>query len=57
MVREILIDGPSKKGATLAGRTRGNKVVNVGGPESLIGSLVNVRITAAGTNTFIGEIC
>lgn len=57
MVREILIDGRSKKGATLAGRTRGNKVVNVSAPESLIGSLVDVRITGAGTNTFIGELC
>ena len=54
---DVLIDGRSKRGGKLTGRTRGNKVVNVAGPDSLIGSLVAVRITAAGANSLSGEIC
>ncbi len=57
MHAEVLIDGKSKRGGKLSGRTRGNKVVNVAGPDSLIGSLVAVRITAAGVNSLSGEIC
>jgi tRNA-2-methylthio-N6-dimethylallyladenosine synthase len=57
MLADVLIDGRSKRGAKLSGRTRGNKVVNVAGPDSLIGSLVLVRITAAGVNSLSGEIC
>ncbi len=55
--REILIDGFSKKGGALTGRTRGNRVVNVEADASLIGSLVTVRITAAGANSLTGQIC
>jgi tRNA-2-methylthio-N6-dimethylallyladenosine synthase len=54
---DILIDGRSKRGGKLSGRTRGNKVVNVAGPDSLIGSLAFVRITDAGVNSLSGEIC
>ncbi|HSA77679.1 MAG TPA: tRNA (N6-isopentenyl adenosine(37)-C2)-methylthiotransferase MiaB, partial [Nitrospirota bacterium] len=57
MYTDVLIDGMSKRGGKLSGRTRGNKVVNVAGPDSLIGSLVFVRITAAGVNSLSGEIC
>jgi len=57
MHMDVLIDGKSKKGGKLSGRTRGNKVVNVAGPRSLIGSLVTVRITATGVNSLSGEIC
>jgi tRNA-2-methylthio-N6-dimethylallyladenosine synthase len=56
-VKEILIDGVSKKGGKLSGRTRGNKVVNVAAPASLIGSLVNVAITSAGVNSLNGQVC
>jgi tRNA-2-methylthio-N6-dimethylallyladenosine synthase len=56
-VQEILIEGKSKKGETMTGRTRGNKAVNVAGSSSLIGSLVHARITAVGVNSFSGEIC
>jgi tRNA-2-methylthio-N6-dimethylallyladenosine synthase len=55
-IKEILIDGRSKRGGKLTGRTRGNKAVNVAGPESLMGSLVFVLITSAGVNSFSGEI-
>jgi tRNA-2-methylthio-N6-dimethylallyladenosine synthase len=56
-VKEILIDGRSKRGGKLTGRTRGNRVVNVAGPDSLIGSLITVRIASAGVNSLSGEIC
>jgi tRNA-2-methylthio-N6-dimethylallyladenosine synthase len=55
--KELLIDGRSKRGGKLTGRTRGNRVVNVAGPVSLMGSLVTVRITSAGVNSLSGEIC
>jgi tRNA-2-methylthio-N6-dimethylallyladenosine synthase len=55
-VQQVLIDGHSKKGGTLTGRTRGNKVVNTAGPASRIGSLVQVKIAAAGVNSLAGDI-
>ena len=45
-VQEVLVDGYSKRGGTVTGRTRGNKTVNLDGPASLIGSLVQVKITS-----------
>ena len=56
-VQEVLVEGTSKKGGTLTGRTRGNKAVNFPGSEALTGSLVQVRILAAGTNSLSGELC
>ena len=56
-VQEILIDGISKKGGTLTGRTRSNKTVNVEGALSLIGSQVRVTITAASQNSLSGTVC
>jgi tRNA-2-methylthio-N6-dimethylallyladenosine synthase len=56
-VREVLVDGYSKKGGTLSGRTRGNKTVNISGPASLIGSVVRVNITASGINSLSGSLC
>jgi tRNA-2-methylthio-N6-dimethylallyladenosine synthase len=56
-VREILVDGHSKKGGDLTGRTRGNKTVNFDGPASLIGSIVRVNITASGVNSLTGSLC
>jgi len=56
-IREILIDGMSKHGGKLTGRTRGNKTVNIEGSESLITSLVQVRILSAGISSLGGELC
>jgi tRNA-2-methylthio-N6-dimethylallyladenosine synthase len=56
-VQEVLVDGFSKKGATLGGRTRGNKAVNFAAPAALIGSLVSVKITSAGMNSLTGQLC
>jgi tRNA-2-methylthio-N6-dimethylallyladenosine synthase len=53
---EVLIDSVSRRRTTeLAGRTSGNLVVNLPGPESWIGRIVQVRITDAGPNSLRGE--
>ena len=55
-LEEILVDGPSKlKNGQVMGRTRGNRIVNVIGPENLVGRLLPVRITGATANSLIGE--
>jgi tRNA-2-methylthio-N6-dimethylallyladenosine synthase len=56
-VREVLVDGNSKKGGKLSGRTRGNRVVNFDGPGALIGSVVKVRVISSGVNSLTGELC
>jgi len=56
-VQEVLVEGESRKGGTLTGRTRGNMAVNFAGPRHLKGSLVKVLITAAGPNSLSGELC
>ncbi|MFY0545033.1 tRNA (N6-isopentenyl adenosine(37)-C2)-methylthiotransferase MiaB [Brevibacillus sp. H7] len=54
---EVLIEGESKTNPdVLAGRTRTGKLVHLSGDKSLIGTLVNVRITEAKTWTLWGEI-
>jgi len=55
-VQEVLVDGQSKKGVRLSGRTRGNKVVNFEAPSELIGNLVHVSITKAGMNSLTGDL-
>ena len=57
MTFEVLVDGHSRKGGKLTGRTRGNKAVNFDGLDSLIGKLVVVRITDSGENSLSGELC
>jgi len=54
---ELLLDGHSRKGDTITGRTRGNKAVNISASSHLIGSLVSVQITAAGANSLSGRLC
>jgi tRNA-2-methylthio-N6-dimethylallyladenosine synthase len=56
-VQEVLVDGFSKKGGTLSGRTRGNKAVNIDAPPTHIGSVVPVKIIAAGMNSLTGQLC
>jgi tRNA-2-methylthio-N6-dimethylallyladenosine synthase len=54
---EVLVDGVSRRRASeLAGRTRGNTIVNFAGQPDLIGQLVTVRITEAGPNSLRGEL-
>ncbi|RYL95269.1 tRNA (N6-isopentenyl adenosine(37)-C2)-methylthiotransferase MiaB [Sporolactobacillus sp. THM7-4] len=55
-VVEVLVEGESRKDAeVLSGHTRTNKVVNFRGPKSLIGKLVNVKITDARMWSLNGE--
>ena len=53
----VLIEGRSKRGGTLMGRTEHNRIVNLPGPDGLEGTLRKVRITGAGPNALIGELC
>jgi tRNA-2-methylthio-N6-dimethylallyladenosine synthase len=56
-LEEVLIDGPSKlKNGQVMGRTRGNRIVNVNAPDSLVGKLAPVRITGATATSLIGEL-
>jgi tRNA-2-methylthio-N6-dimethylallyladenosine synthase len=54
--QEILIEGKSKRGDQLFGRTDGNRIVNCKADFSLIGSLAKVKITRAFQNSLQGEL-
>ena len=54
---EILVEGSSRlKNGQMMGRTRGNRIVNVHGPEALTGTFQQVRINGATANSLVGEI-
>jgi len=56
-VVEVLVEGISKRDPNkLTSRTRTNKVVHFVGDESLIGKLVNVKITETKAWTMQGEL-
>lgn len=52
----ILVDGVSKKGTELCGRTENNRVVNFEGNAHLIGQFVSVKIIEALPNSLRGEL-
>jgi tRNA-2-methylthio-N6-dimethylallyladenosine synthase len=55
-IEEVLVDGISRRRPTdVAGRTSGNTVVNIPGPASWVGRLLQVRITEAAPNSLRGE--
>ncbi len=55
--QRILIERPARKNAQeIAGRTENNRVVNVAGPQSLIGQFAEVLITEAKPNSLRGEL-
>ncbi len=55
-LERVLVEGPSRKDPSqLAGRTENNRVVNFRGDPSLIGELVELRITEALPNSLRGE--
>ena len=54
-VYEVLVESKTAKGG-MTGRTVGNKVINFNGSESLIGKLVDVKVTDANTWSLFGEI-
>lgn len=56
-VQEVLVNGRSKKSdMVFSGRTENNRVVNFSGEESLIGSMVNIKITEVLPNSLRGEL-
>lgn len=56
-VERVLVEGTSKNNPfALTGRTDGFKLVNFTGDKSLIGSIVDVKITASKTFSLEGEI-
>lgn len=55
-VREVLVEGPSKRSASqLSGRLRTNQVVNFSGPPELVGQLVWVELTEAHPHSLQGR--
>ena len=52
----VLVEGVSKRGDQLFGRTSGNRVVNFAGDAALIGTLAEVTITRAFQNSLLGEM-
>lgn len=54
---KVLVEGESKKDETvLSGYTEKNKVVNFTGPKSIIGKIVDVKITESKTWSLNGEL-
>jgi len=51
---DILVEGTSKKGDQLTGRTGTNKVVNFNCDLNIIGDIVKVKITGAAMNSLRG---
>ncbi|MDB9823041.1 tRNA (N6-isopentenyl adenosine(37)-C2)-methylthiotransferase MiaB [Deltaproteobacteria bacterium] len=53
---EVLVEGESKKGGQLTGRTLSNKIVNFDSKLNLIGELAKVHIQLAFINSLQGEV-
>ncbi len=57
-VQKVLVERPSRKDPQqLAGRTENNRWVNFAGNDDLIGSFVDVEISAALPNSLRGRLC
>ncbi len=54
---EVFVEGNSKRGDMLTGRTTTNKVVNFKGKRDLVDSFVRIDIKEAGPFSLKGEIC
>lgn len=54
-VQRVLVEGVSRRGDQLFGRTDGNRVVNFTGEPHLIGTITEVAITRAFQNSLLGE--
>ena len=55
-VERVLVEGRSRRGDGLAGRTGNNRIVNFPGGEELIGRFVDVRISACAAHTLRGKL-
>jgi len=55
-IQKILVEGHSKKGSTLSGRTDNMRTTHFQGNEDLIGQIVSVKITEGFANSLQGEL-
>lgn len=55
-MQRVLVEGCSKRGDQLTGRTDANRVVNFAGDVSLIGRIVDVAIIRSYPNSLLGEL-
>lgn len=55
-VQKVLVEGVSKEEGVLTSRNEANKIVNFKGDESLVGKIVEVKITKAQTWILLGEL-
>jgi tRNA-2-methylthio-N6-dimethylallyladenosine synthase len=53
---EVFVEGRSRDGAQWMGRTRANKIVNLSGPEGLMGRFVAVKILKGCQNSLRGSL-
>jgi len=53
---EVFVEGRSRDGAQWMGRTRANKIVNLPGPEGLMGQFVAVKILQGCQNSLRGTL-
>ncbi|MGE3466062.1 MAG: tRNA (N6-isopentenyl adenosine(37)-C2)-methylthiotransferase MiaB [Pyrinomonadaceae bacterium] len=56
-VLKVLTEGSASRSRGLTGHSTCHKVVNFAGPESLLGSIIDVRITEIKANSLFGEVC
>jgi tRNA-2-methylthio-N6-dimethylallyladenosine synthase len=55
-LQRVLVEGRSRRGDGLAGRTGNNRIVNFAGPAELAERFVDVRINACAAHTLRGEL-
>ena len=55
-IQKVLVEGHSKKGSTLSGRTENMRTTHFQGNEDLIGQIVSVKITEGFANSLQGEL-
>jgi len=55
-IQKVLVEGHSKKGSTLSGRTENMRTTHFQGNENLIGQIVSVKITEGFANSLQGKL-
>jgi tRNA-2-methylthio-N6-dimethylallyladenosine synthase len=52
----VLVEGASKSGASLQGRTERNEIVHIGGGDTAVGAVVTCEIVRANKHSLVGHI-
>jgi tRNA-2-methylthio-N6-dimethylallyladenosine synthase len=55
-LQSVLVEGAGKRAGQVTGRADSGKTVNISAGQQLVGSFVDVRITAAYQNSLVGEL-